>query len=111
MRSFASDNNAGVHIRVMDALLRANEGHTVGYGADIYTERALEVLKQHFGAESRAYFVFLGTAANVLGLSAIVRPHQSVICAETAHINNDECGAPERFLGSKLLGVEHADGK
>lgn len=111
MRSFASDNNAGVHPQVMEALQQANEGHAVGYGADVHTERAVEVLKGHFGPQSEAHFVFLGTAANVLGLAALVRPYQSVICAETAHINNDECGAPERFLGSKLVGVPHTDGK
>ncbi len=111
MRSFASDNNAGVHPQVMEALQQANKGHAVGYGADAHTERAVEVLKEHFGPDSEAHFVFLGTAANVLGLAALVRPYQSVICAETAHINNDECGAPERFLGSKLVGVPHTDGK
>jgi threonine aldolase len=95
----------------MAALERANEGHAVGYGADRHTERATAILKDHFGPESEAHFVFLGTAANVLGLSALVRPHQSVICAESAHINVDECGAPERYLGSKLVGVPHTDGK
>ncbi|QJT10869.1 threonine aldolase family protein [Oceanidesulfovibrio marinus] len=111
MRSFASDNNAGVHPRVMEALLAANKDHAVGYGDDEHSRRARETLKRHFGDDSQSYFVFLGTAANVLGLSALVRSYQSVICAQTAHINVDEGGAPERFLGSKLIGVPHTNGK
>ena len=111
MRSFASDNNAGVHPRVLSAMCEANNGHAVGYGADPWTKAAEEAFRNEFGQDSRVFFVFLGTAANVLALNALLKPHQSVICAKSAHINVDECGAPERFLGSKLMGMPSFDGK
>ncbi len=110
-RSFASDNYAGVHPRVMEALQHANQGHAMAYGGDPLTRRACDELRAHFGSRSSAYFVFLGTAANVLGLQTCVRPHQSVLCAQSAHINVDECGAPERHLGAKLIPVAHDHGK
>jgi threonine aldolase len=110
-RSFASDNNAGVHPEIIDAIRAANEGHVVGYGADHFTDRAIKTFQKHFGRDSAVYFVFGGTGANVLGLQAITKSYQAVICAETAHINVDECGAPEKFSGSKLLAVPTPDGK
>jgi len=110
-RGFASDNNSGVHPEIMKAIIEANEGHTIAYGDDPYTQRAKEKLYEHFGTDIDIYFVFIGTAANVLGLNAATRSWNSVICAETAHINEDECGAPERFNGFKLLTVETPDGK
>ena len=110
-RSFASDNNAGVHPKVLRALERANRGHVVAYGDDIYTEAAVERFRELLGSNVDVFFVFSGTGANVLGLKAITQPHHAVICAETAHINVDECGAPERFTGCKLLSVPTADGK
>jgi threonine aldolase len=111
MDSFASDNTAGVHPEIMAALERVNQGHCSAYGEDPYTRSAVEVFKDHFGGEIEVFFVFLGTGANVLGLRALARPHEAVICAESAHINVDECGAPEAFNGSKLLPVATADGK
>jgi threonine aldolase len=111
MDSFASDNTAGVHPEIMAALERVNQGHCSAYGEDPYTRSAVEVFKDHFGAESEVFFVFLGTGANVLGLRALARPHEAIICAASAHINVDECGAPEAFNGSKLLPVAAADGK
>ncbi|MEE4198327.1 MAG: low specificity L-threonine aldolase [Bacteroidales bacterium] len=110
-RGFASDNNSGVHPEIMKAMLGANEGHTIAYGDDSYTQKAREKFYEHFGTDIDVYFVFIGTAANVLGLNAATRSWNSVICAETAHINEDECGAPEKFNGFKLLTVETPDGK
>jgi len=86
-------------------------GHVVGYGADPYTQTAVEKFKQHFGASIDVHFVFGGTAANVIGLQAITRPHNAIICTEMAHINTDECGAPEKFTGCKLLAVSGKEGK
>ncbi len=110
-RGFASDNNSGIHPEIMKAINNANIGHTVAYGDDIYTEKAIAKFKEHFGNDIDVYFVFIGTAANVLGLNAATRSWNSVICAETAHINEDECGAPEKFNGFKLLTVETPNGK
>ena len=110
-RSFASDNNAGVHPEILEAIARANEGHVVAYGDDPYTERAVKVFKKHFGKEVEVFFVFGGTGANVLGLKAATQPYHAVVCAETAHINVDECGAPEKFTGCKLLSVATDNGK
>jgi threonine aldolase len=110
-RGFASDNNAGVHPRVMEALRAANEGHVVAYGDDAYTEAAVEKFREQFGEQVEVFFVFGGTGANVLGLSALTRPHNAVVCAESAHINVDECGAPERFTGCKLIDLPTPDGK
>src|SRR5215470_8754903 len=110
-RSFASDNNAGVHPEMIDAITAANQGHVVAYGDDPFTERAVKVFQKHFGRDIAVYFVFGGTGANVLGLQAILKSYQAVICAETAHINVDECGAPEKFTGCKLLSVATPDGK
>lgn len=111
IRGFASDNNAGVHPMILNKLKEINTGHVQGYGGDIYTERAKELFREHFGAEAEVYFVFTGTGANVLGLSSVARSWNSVITASTAHIEEDECGAPEKFIGCKVLTVDTADGK
>ena len=110
-RSFASDNNAGVHPQMIDAIAAANKGHVVAYGDDPYTAAAVSQFKEHLGKDVTVYFVFGGTGANVLGLQAITKSYQAVICADTAHINVDECGAPEKFTGCKLLSVSTPDGK
>jgi threonine aldolase len=110
-RSFASDNNAGVHPEIIEAIKAANEGHVIAYGDDAYTERAVKQFQKLFGKDIAVYFVFGGTGANVLGLQAVNKSYQAVICAETAHINVDECGAPEKFTGCKLLSVPTPDGK
>ncbi|MDX9694647.1 MAG: low specificity L-threonine aldolase [Bacteroidales bacterium] len=110
-RGFASDNNSGVHPEILKAIAEANNGHTIAYGDDIYTRNAKARFYGHFGNDIEIYFVFIGTAANVLGLNAATRSWNSVICAETAHINTDECGAPERFNGFKLLTIETTNGK
>jgi threonine aldolase len=110
-KGFASDNNSGVHPLVFKAMESANTGHVVGYGNDPWTKEAISIFKERFGEETDVYFVFNGTGANVLGLSSVTRSFNSVICAETAHIQEDECGAPEKFTGCKLLAVEPANGK
>ncbi|HEX8283367.1 MAG TPA: low specificity L-threonine aldolase [Pyrinomonadaceae bacterium] len=110
-RGFASDNNAGVHPRVMEALGAANVGHAVAYGDDAYTERAARLFRERFGDAAEVFFVFGGTGANVAALAALTRPFEAVVCAETAHVNVDECGAPERFAGCKLVDLPTPDGK
>ncbi|HJT70220.1 MAG TPA: low specificity L-threonine aldolase [Terriglobales bacterium] len=110
-RSFASDNNAGVHPAVLQALAEANEGHVVGYGDDAYTHRAEQLFKKHFGTDIEVFFVFNGTAANCLSLKAATQSFHAVICAEAAHIYVDECGAPEKFTGCKLIPVRTDKGK
>jgi threonine aldolase len=110
-RDFASDNNAGVHPAVLAAVAEANAGHERAYGHDPYTERAEAEFRRHFGDAAKAWLVFNGTAANVLGLKAVTEPHNAVICVDGAHINVDECGAPERFTGCKLLPAPSPDGK
>jgi threonine aldolase len=110
-KSFGSDNHAGAHDAVLRMLAAANTGDAVAYGADSWSERAAAELAAAFGARGGVFFVFTGTAANVLGLSLMLRPHEGVICPETAHLNVDECGAAERVLGSKLLTVPTPDGK
>jgi threonine aldolase len=110
-RGFASDNNSGIHPEILNAISAANEGHAVGYGGDQLTEKAISRFKQEFGEPTDVYFVFNGTGANVLSLSTLTRSFHSIICAETAHIQVDECGAPEKFTGSKLLPVATIKGK
>ena len=110
-RNFASDNNAGIHPQVIEAIAAANDGHVVAYGDDPYTARAIKLFQKHFGRDVAVHFVFGGTGANVLGLKAITKPYEAIICAETAHVNVDECGAPENFTGCKLLTVSTPDGK
>jgi threonine aldolase len=110
-RSFASDNNAGVHPGVLQAIARANQGHAVGYGDDAWTQSAVGKFKQQFGSDIEVFMVFNGTAANCLSLKALTNSYHAVICAEAAHIYTDECGAPEKFTGCKLIPVPTRDGK
>ena len=110
--TFASDNWSGVHPEVLAAIAAANDGsHTPAYGADRWTAEADALLRDHFGPGTSTYFCFNGTGTNVVGLQTLLRPFEAVICAQGAHIDVDECGAPERFLGSKLLPVATHDGK
>ncbi|MFZ0477646.1 MAG: low specificity L-threonine aldolase [Terriglobales bacterium] len=111
IRSFASDNNAGVHPEALAAIGRTNEGHTVGYGDDRYTEAAIGKFREHFGSDVAVFFVFNGTAANVLSLQALARPYQAVLCPELSHIYTDECGAPEKLTGCKLIPLPAPDGR
>jgi threonine aldolase len=110
-KSFGSDNHAGTHPDVMRAVVEANSGDAVAYGADPWTERAVSDLKRLTAAEGEVYLVLNGSGANVLGLGLLLGRHEAVICAETAHINTDECGSAERILGTKLLTVPASGGK
>ena len=110
-RGFASDNSAGVHPSVLAAIAAVNEGHALAYGHDPYTQEIERRVASQFGERAQAFFVFNGSAANVLSLRAACRPWQGAICAETAHVNVDECGAPESVGGIKLLTVPAPDGK
>lgn len=111
IRGFASDNYAGGHPEIMAALALANGGHQIAYGEDDYTEHLQQLVRSHFGAAAHAFPVFNGTGANVVALQALTDRWGAVICAESAHINVDECGAPERVGGLKLLTVPTPDGK
>ncbi|MEU2117707.1 low specificity L-threonine aldolase [Streptomyces sp. NPDC016459] len=111
VRGFASDNYAGAHPEVLAALALANDGHQVAYGEDQYTEHLQRVMHSHFGSRAEAFPVFNGTGANVTALQALTDRWGAVICAESAHINVDEGGAPERMGGLKLLTVPTPDGK
>jgi len=111
VRSFASDNNAVVHPEVLEAIARANQGHVIAYGDDIYTRSATAKFEEHFGADIDVFFTFNGTGANVLGLQAMNRPYHAVLCSDYAHIYCDECGAPEKHTGGKLIPLAHQNGK
>jgi len=110
-RSFASDNNAGIHPEVLKAIAAVNVGHVVGYGDDQYTQAAIGKFRKHFGDDIDVFIVFNGTAANVLSLKALTESYQAVICSDGAHIYTDECGAPERFTGCKLIPLATENGK
>ena len=110
-RGFGSDNHSGVHPEVLTAIAEANVGHAHAYGDDQWTVRAAAALQMEFGEKSQVAFVFNGTGANVVGLSAVCRPWESVICAESAHIATDECAAPEHIANVKLVTVLTPDGK
>jgi threonine aldolase len=110
-RSFASDNNAGVHPEIIEAIRNANDGHVLAYGGDPITARALALFQKHFGSDVAVYFVFGGTGANVLGLKAITQSYHAIFCADSAHVHVDECGAPEKFTGCKLITLPTPDGK
>ncbi len=110
-RAFASDNYAGAHPEIIEAIAAANGGHQISYGEDAYTERLHEVFEQHFGTGIEVYPVFNGTGANVTALQSVLPRWGAVVTSATAHINTDENGAPERVGGLKLLAVETPDGK
>ncbi|WP_229715466.1 threonine aldolase family protein [Subtercola lobariae] len=110
-RGFASDNYAGVHPEVLQAIAAANEGHQIAYGEDVYTARLQQVMKAHFGEAAEAFPVFNGTGGNVLSLQSMLPRWGAVVCSSTAHIHTDENAAPERVGGLKLLTVDTPDGK
>ncbi|MDR0939437.1 MAG: low specificity L-threonine aldolase [Mediterranea sp.] len=111
MRSFASDNNSGVHPLVMEALAKANADHALGYGDDPWTAEAANRVREAFGSECLPLFVFNGTGSNVVALGLMTRPYHSILCAETAHIYVDECGAPVKMTGCQIRPVQTPDGK
>ncbi len=110
-RLVASDNVAGAHPLVLEALVAANHGHALAYGQDAYTRRATEAFNGLFDRDVATLFVYGGTGANILALASLVQQAESIICTNWSHINVDETGAPERILGAKLLDVASADGK
>jgi threonine aldolase len=111
MRSFASDNNSGVHPLIMEALIKANQDHAPGYGDDEWTRKADEKIREAFTPDCESYFVFNGTGSNTVALQLITHPFNSIICAETAHIFVDECGAPVKMTGCQICAIPTTDGK
>ncbi len=110
-KGFASDNNSGVHPDVIRAIEAANSDHVVAYGDDVYTKRAIEKMRQAFGKDIDVHFVFGGTGANAVALKAMTDSYNAIICAETAHMNVEEVGAPEKLTGCKLLTIPSKNGK
>ena len=110
-RGFASDNYAGVHPAVFEAVMAVNEGHEIAYGEDTETAKFDQVVIENFGPKALGFPLFNGTGANVVALQAAIQRWEAVICADTAHINADEGGAPEKMAGLKLWTVPTPDGK
>jgi threonine aldolase len=111
MRSLASDNYAGAHPAILEAIAVANVDHAPAYGGDAVTARAIEMFREHLGSQAEVFFTFNGTGSNVIGLQSLMRSWEAVICASSAHINVDEAGAPEKMLGSKIISLPTPDGK
>lgn len=111
-QQFASDNYAGICPEALAAMMEANAGSAVAYGDDEWTLRAANSFRCLFDADAEVFFVFNGTAANSLALASLCQSYHSVICSSSAHVETDECGAPEFFSnGSKLLVAPSIDGK
>lgn len=111
-RQFASDNYAGICPEAWEAMAAANRGHCPGYGDDAWTQRAADLLRELFEVECEVFFAFNGTAANALALAALCQSYHSIVCHELAHVETDECGAPEFFSnGSKILLVPGEAGR
>lgn len=111
MKMFASDNNSGVHEDIMKAIIDENTGHASPYGNDETSKMAEKEISKLFHSDVDVYFVSTGTAANIIGIEGLIRSFEAVICADTAHINTDECGALEKFTSSKILAVANRNGK
>lgn len=111
-RHFTSDNNSGVLPQILETLAQVNNGHVHAYGGDEYTEKSNQILRQHFGEDSHFFYVFNGTAANVLSVKALLNSYEAVICSKDSHLQNDECGAPEANTGGcKLFLCDTPDAK
>ncbi len=112
-KAFASDNWSGVCPEIMEALQQANTGHVEAYGEanDFFTQKAVDRFRKLFGENISVFFVYNGTAANVLGTGHLLRSYQAIVSAKSAHLNEDECAAPEKFGGTKILEIETEDGK
>jgi threonine aldolase len=111
MRSLASDNYAGAHPAILEAIAAANVDHAPAYGSDAVTARAIEMFRDQLGSKAEVFFTFNGTGSNVIGLQSLMHSWEAVICASSAHINVDEAGAPEKMLGSKIISLPTPDGK
>ena len=111
-RHFASDNYAGICPEAWAAMAEANAGHAPGYGDDRWTAEAADLVRETFETDCEVFFVFNGTAANSLALASMCQSYHSIICHEAAHVETDECGAPEFFSnGTKVLTVSGPHGK
>lgn len=110
-RGFGSDNHSGISPEVLKAIADANVEHALAYGDDEYCAKVEDLFRQQFGNQAVVSFVFNGTGANVMAIDSMVRSHEAVVCAESAHVNVDECGAPQRIVGCRLLTVDTPDGK
>ncbi|MCX6663293.1 MAG: beta-eliminating lyase-related protein, partial [Euryarchaeota archaeon] len=108
---FGSDNHSGVHPDILKSLRDVNEGYAIAYGLDDYTKRAVDQLKKIFGKQTTVFFVYNGTAANILGLKNVTDSFHSIFCAESAHLTVHECCGPENFIGCKLVNIPTNDGK
>lgn len=111
MKMFKSDNNSGIHPKILESIINANNGHDNAYERDRYSIEAKKMIAELFNQDVDVYFVTSGTAANVIGLSSLLKPFQSIICPDTAHINVDECGSLERFSSSKIVTTPNRNGK
>jgi len=111
MKSFASDNNSGIHPLIIQAIIDANQGHAVGYGDDDVTSKADSIFRKLFGEDVQPYYVFNGTGSNIVALQTLTRSYESIICAATAHIYTDECGAPAKATSAVLKPIITPDGK
>lgn len=109
--SLGSDNHSGVHPLIFEALIKANHEHAHSYGLDTISEQAKLEWSRVLGRDAEVFYVFNGTAANVLALQAFVPSYEAVVCSEHAHLHMDECGAPEKHIGCKLYTLPSADGK
>ncbi len=111
MTDFGSDNHSGVHSEVLKAIQKANFGHCTAYGEDRWTEKAESLFKKEFGEDTAVFFTLTGTGSNSIALKSVTDSYNAIICAENSHINVDECGAPEKFTGCKLLPLQDENGK
>ncbi|MCB0355997.1 MAG: threonine aldolase, partial [Bdellovibrionales bacterium] len=110
-KSFGSDNHSGIHPQILEAIVETNIGHSPSYGTDALTIEVNALFKEHFGDKAETFFVFNGTAANVLSIKTHIKSYESVLCAQDSHLNLDECGAPEAIAGSKLIPLPSPEGK
>lgn len=110
-KSLGSDNHSGVHPLILESLVNINQGHSPSYGTDELTREVISLFKSLFGNSAEPFFVFNGTAANVLSLKTFLKSYESVICASDSHLNVDECGAPEAIAGCKLIPLPSPQGK
>lgn len=108
---FGSDNHSGMHPNILNAIIKANKDYCISYGDDAYTLQAVRKLMEVFGSNISIYFVFTGTAANILSLKSMTHAYHSIICADTAHLNVHECNGPEKFTGCKITTVSTQNGK
>ncbi len=108
---FGSDNHSGVHPKILAALQKINDGYVIAYGNDEYTRKAIGQLKGIFGKQTEIFFVYNGTAANILGLRNVTDSFHSILCAESAHLTVHECCGPESYIGCKLVNIPTPDGK